>query len=86
MYLWSEIIAELTVDLFQTDGENQQENLPLDFKRKLEEWEKMKGGTGTRQCEELAAEAPVETCRRDNSTEKKVHYCDLDFFSKTIAS
>ena len=63
-----------TVDLFQTDGVNQQERLPLDFKRKLEAWEKMKGGIGARQCDEGAAEVSVETCRRDNSTEKKV-YC-----------
>ena len=63
----------LHVNLLQMEGVNQQENLPLDFKRKLEAWEKMKGGIAARPSEESAAmEAPGEASRRDNSTEKKV--------------
>ena len=65
------------VNLLQMEGVNQQENLPLDFKRKLEAWEKMKGGIAARPSEESAAmEAPGEACRRDNSTEKKVTLAD----------
>lgn len=59
--------------MLQVEGVNQQEHLPLDFKRKLEAWEKMKGGIAARPSEESAAmEAPGEASRRDNSTEKKV--------------
>ena len=61
----------MEVNLLQMEGVNQQEHLPLDFKRKLEAWEKMKGGIAARPSEE-SAEAPGEACRRDNSTEKKV--------------
>ena len=64
--------------------------MPLDFKRKLEAWEKIKGGIGPRQCDEsAAAEAPVETSRRDNFTEKKVYFitnCDVDHLNKVIAA
>ena len=73
----------MKIDLPQVDGVHQQEHLPLDFKRKLEAWERMRGagagsGVGARQCDE-AALAPVETCRRDNSTEKKV--CSFDLYN-----